>query len=209
MKRSQMLSVLLPLAFVVVVAVSCERLFNDWWGDADQANLEEIETAPEDTTGTQSLTATDEGQVLTDEALGIRIILPERWSQTTGLNDAAVLQAADSEQELYLVVVPEGSEMLMQRDLRENAERYRTLLARRLAVHEGTSPTDVDLIGGDFASQAEIKGELQDGTPVIYLHTTVASGDYYYQIVAWAPPEQYETYRSELQSIVRTFREDD
>jgi hypothetical protein len=211
MKRSWITSVLVPLAIVVVGAVSCDRILRTLRGDSDQATVvpvEESTTAEGDRpVGTQALNTNEGQRILTNEAAGIQIELPASWSEDPRLNQVADLQAADPENQLYLVVVAEEAEPLMLRGLDENAARYRDLLAQRLAVYEGESKTDVAFVGDNFATQYEMRGRLENNTPVVYLHTTVVSENRYYQVVGWTTPDQYEAYRSELQNIIDTFRE--
>jgi hypothetical protein len=154
--------------------------------------------------GNQSLTS--EGALINEEA-GVLIEIPPSWSSDRDLNEAAVLQASDAENDLYLIVVAESASSLRRLGLEENADLYRNLLAQQLANAQGSSKTDVAFVGTNFAQQYEIRGSLADGTPVVYLHTTVVSEDAYYQIVGWTTPEQYPAYRSELQNITETFQE--
>lgn len=212
MKRAWTFQILLPLAILVLLAVSCDRLLRNLRGETDQPTVQPIdETVAADNggngAGTQSLNATDAGQELSNTVSGIAIILPSSWANASGLNNAADLQAADVANELYLIVVAESDPTLRRLGLQENAAKYRALLKDQLAVFESESPTGVDFVNGEFASQYEIRGELADGTPVVYLHTTVVTPSRYYQIVGWATPAQFDAYRSELQNITSTFRE--
>lgn len=162
-------------------------------------------------TGTQVLTSTDNaGQVLRNETAGIAITLPASWESAPYLHDSAELEAADPVNELYLIVVVEEDPVLQRLSLRENAERYRQLLIDNLQSFEEQADTGEAFVGeGEnlFARQFEIRGQLQDGTNVVYLHTTLVSGDRYYQIVGWTRQENYAAYRSELQAITDSFRE--
>lgn len=210
MKRPWTFQILLPLVILVLLAVSCDRLLRNLRGEPDQATVQPIDsttTAAETMVGPQTLDPTESGQALANETAGIAITLPGSWATATGLHDSAELQAADVENGLYLIVLAEESPALKRLGLQENAAQYRALLKDQLASFESESPTGVDFIDGEFASQYEIRGQLADGTPVVYLHTTVVTPARYYQIVGWATPEQFAAYRSELQNITSTFRE--
>lgn len=212
MKRSWIISVLIPLAIVVVGAVSCDRILRSFQGNADDPTLVRVDSQStpaeaDQPVGTQALTTSGERRVLQNEAAGIEIELPGSWAETTGLNNLAELQAYDPESQLYMIVVAEEADSLMRLGLEENAARYRDLLAQRMAVYEGESKTDVAFVGNNFATQYEMRGRLANDTPVVYLHTTVVSENRYYQVVGWTTPEQYNAYRSELQNITETFRE--
>jgi len=210
MKRPWTVQILLPLVILVLLAVSCDRLLRNLRGEPDQATVQPIDDTtppPEDVVAPQTLDLTESGQTLTHDPTGIAITLPESWANATGLHETAELQAADVSNDLYLIVVSEEAPILRRSGLPENAAQYRALLKDQLAAFERESPTGVDFINGEIASQYEIRGQLADGTPVVYLHTTVVTSARYYQIVGWAPPEQFEAYRSELQNITSTFRE--
>lgn len=205
MKRSWTFSVLGPLLLIMVGVGSCDRILRTVRGGAGDRTVEPIsDRSAEQRVGTQSLTTDN---VLVNETAGISIELPNSWSSTEGLHNSAELQAADPEQQLYLVVVAEDADALRRLSLEEVSANYRKLLADQLAVYEGASETDVAFVGTNYASQYEMRGRLQNGTPVVYLHTTVVGDENYYQVVAWTTPEQYEAYRSELQTITETFRE--
>lgn len=215
MKRPWSFRVLIPLLLVVVGAVSCDRILRQFRNDDGPAvvrSTDAIDSANEVTTddaaiGVQELTTRGNTQELINQLAGVKVTLPSSWSAAPELHNAAELEAADPQNQLYLVVVAEDAERLMRLGLRENAANYRALLASRLAQYESETPTGVEFINGNYASQYEIRGQLEDGTPVVYLHTTVLADGRYYQIVAWTSPEQYEAHRSELQSITETFQE--
>jgi len=208
MKRPWTFQILLPLVVLVLLAVSCDRLLRNLRGESDQPTVEPVgETTTDNAAGTQAISTTNNGQELANQTTGVALTLPESWSQAGGLNASADLQASDAENGLYMIVVSEESPALMRLGLQENAAKYRALLKDQLSLYESESPTEVAFINDNFASQYEIRGQLEDGTPVVYLHTTVVTQNRYYQIVGWTTPEQYEAYRSELQNITSTFRE--
>ena len=160
-----------------------------------------------DRIGTQSLNTTDEGNLLTNEEAGIQITLPPSWQDDPRLHPSAELQASDPDNGLYLVVLAEDNAGLRRYSFDENAETYRNLLINGLQAFSGETATDVAFIDENFAAQREIRGEVADGTPVVYLHTTVSTETRYYQIVAWSTPEQYNFSRTELQTITESFQE--
>jgi hypothetical protein len=210
MKRSWILLVFLPLILVVLGSVGCDRRLQSVLGDSDTTSIEPVESAPQNRSteasrvGTQQLTTDDE---LVNQTAGVRMTLPSSWSLDDRLHDSAELQASDRQQQLYVIVLAEDGAALRQLGLSDIAANYRDLLAQRLSVYESASPTDVAFVGSNYANQYEVRGRLANDTPVVYLHTTVAGEDGYYQIVAWTTPEQYEIYRPELQIITESFRE--
>ncbi|MDA0268722.1 MAG: hypothetical protein O2890_13715 [Cyanobacteria bacterium] len=158
-------------------------------------------------TSSQVLTTTDNVSTLSNEAVGIQVTLPSSWQEDTRLHPSAELQASDPANQLYLVVVAEDEAALNRFGIKENAEKYRTLLIGKLNRSDGQTATDVAFIGSDFATQYEIRGLLAAESPVVYLHTTVLTKNRYYQVVAWTTPDQYQFYKTELQTITESFRE--
>ncbi len=160
-----------------------------------------------DRIGSQALTVTDNISTLSNQEAGIEVTLPASWQEDTRLHPSAELQASDPEKQLYLVVVAEDEAALNRFGIKENAETYRTLLIGKLNRFDSQTATDAAFIGNEFASQYEIRGLLAAESPVVYLHTTVLTKNRYYQVVAWTTPEQYQFYKTELQTITESFRE--
>ena len=219
MKRLWTLSVLAPLGLIILGAAGCGRVSRFLNGPADEPApvvidsqtteagqaSEAAELDPQTSAEAQELRTVGESQILSNALADIEITLSDNWSRAE-LHDSAELEAADLERQLYLVVVAEQDETLSTLALEEIAARYRALLKDQMAAYESESPTNIDFIGGDYAEQYEVRGRVDNDTPVVYLHTTVLSAGTYYHVVAWTTPEQYEAYRSELQEITETFR---
>jgi hypothetical protein len=211
MKRPWTVQILLPLVMLILLAVSCDRILRNLRSNPDDGAVptatDNSSTAVETTTDNNP-SPDSSGTDLVNSDAGIQITLPASWAdEDNRLHDSAELQAADATNQLFIIVVAEDSPALMRFGRPENAARYRALLKDQMTAVEGENPTEVAFINDNFASQYEIRGSLADGVGVVYLHTTVVTQQRYYQIVAWASPEQYEAYRSELQTITETFQE--
>jgi hypothetical protein len=205
MRSLRPISLFIILGITFLGTVGCQDLQRAvGLGNGSAADTEQGEGV-----GTQVLNATEEGQILTNEDAAVELTLPESWTEASQLHREAQLQAADPDNDLFILVLAERDESLLRFGLEENAERYRALLADRLASVESSTPTDVSFVGDNFASQHEIRGRLEDGTEVVYLHTTVVTEQGYYQVVGWTTPEQYSSYQSELETITDTFQEID
>ncbi|NEQ45200.1 MAG: hypothetical protein F6K00_17215 [Leptolyngbya sp. SIOISBB] len=205
MKRPWTFQILLPLVMLILLAVSCDRILRNLNSNPEESPVQPVEDATP--TSEQSSEPTHNSTVLVDDETDIQITLPESWVENTSLHDSAELQAADTANELYVIVLAEDSPALMRLGLQDNAARYRALIQDQMAIYEGENPTEVAFIDDDFASQYEIRGSLEGDIPVVYLHTTVVTQQRYYQIVAWTSPQQYDAYRSEMQTITATFQE--
>lgn len=208
MKRPRTISVLAPLALVLLGATSCDNL-SAWRERINEETVRQVNNDSDRQVGTQTLNTIGNSQILTNDEAGIQITLPDSWIDTSRLHGSAELQAANLDRQLYLVVVAENTEELTRLGLKENAAKYRDLLIADMESLNSEFSTDVAFVGTDdyFADQYEIRGQAGDGTPVVYLHTTVLVEGTYYQVVAWTTPDQYQFYRSELRTIVDTFRE--
>ena len=195
-----------PLGVLVLGLSSCDGLLGS---RTEVPSPEPSEDDTEEPVETQTLSTDSDDTVLLNSEAGLELTLPSAWSEDERLHESAELQASDTNNELYIVVVAEEDRTLNRLGLRENAENYRRLLTNQLQSLEDASPTDVAFIGDNFASQYEIRGRVDENTPVVYLHTTVVIENRYYQIVAWTTPAQYNAHKSELQTITQTFREVD
>jgi len=200
----------LGLATVGLLAIAlsgCDGLLSALGVRTEETIAETTDGTSGDRIGTQALSTGEDGNMLRNEDAGIQLTLPSSWSEDLSLHESAELQASDPDRQLYVIVVAEDDESLLRLGLQENAENYRTLLVNRLASSSGQTKTDTAFIGDNFANQYEIRGQVDDSTPVVYLHTTVVTEQRYYQIVAWTTPEQYPAYASELREITQSFEE--
>ena len=196
-----------PLGVLVLGLSGCDSLLGS---RTEVPTPEPSEEEAEEPVEAQALNADTAGTVLLNAEAGVELTIPLAWSEDMRLHDSAELQASDTNNELYIIVVAEEDKTLSRLGLRENAENYRRLLINQLHSLEGEAPTEVAFIGDNFASQYEIRGQVAENIPIVYLHTTVLIENRYYQIVAWTNPSQYDNaYKSELQNITQTFREVD
>ncbi len=148
----------------------------------------------------------DRSTVLENTDTGARITVPPQWRVSNQLRRDADIYATYPAQELYASVVSEDKADLSQFGLEDNAEQYRWLIERQLSDYETSVRTGVEQINGDPAVQYEIRGQV-DGTPVVYLHTTVQGDDSYYQVVGWTSRDRYADNKEVLQGIVESFED--
>ncbi|MCG8365731.1 MAG: hypothetical protein MJA27_20665 [Pseudanabaenales cyanobacterium] len=149
--------------------------------------------------------ASQSEDAIQDELGQIQIELPRGWDSDERLHGGAGIQASNEEKDLYLIVLAEDKQPLSQYSLADNSNTYRDLLVQGLE-NEEQSPTRINSINGNSAMQYEIRGEFEDAK-VTYLHTTVVTDTRYYQVVAWTQTDQYARHKSELQKVIRSFRE--
>ncbi|HEY9761638.1 MAG TPA: hypothetical protein V6D07_03885 [Trichocoleus sp.] len=148
------------------------------------------------------------GRVLENPEEGVQVRLPRDWqvSPSGTLNQNAELYAYNPRKQIYLVVVGENSSSLGYNSLQDNARAYRQLLSSRLGGTTQQEPTQLTALGAYPAEQYLVRGSVE-GTPVAYLHTTVAAKDKYYQVVTWTTEQLYNENRSEMQDVIASFEE--
>lgn len=158
----------------------------------------------------QAETATDENiDVASDienTQTKVKITVPGGWvAVKDGQRRSTDIYAVSPADKLYAAVLSESQSVLSQFDLENNAEQYRWLIQKELDSFEKETRTGTTSIGGVPALQYEIRGQV-DGTPVVYLHTTVKGVDNYYQVVGWTTADSYQKNKETLQDIIKSFR---
>ncbi|HEY9737604.1 MAG TPA: hypothetical protein V6D06_15025 [Trichocoleus sp.] len=146
------------------------------------------------------------GQVLENPEEQIQVRLPRGWeiASPQALNDRADLYAYSPDRQIYFLVLGEDANSVSYYNLQDNAREYRRLLASRFENAGQEEVTELQAIAGDPAIQYLVRGQIE-GTPVAYLHTTVAANNRYYQVVAWTPETQYNENRDEMQTVIASF----
>ncbi|HEY9645942.1 MAG TPA: hypothetical protein V6C88_06215 [Chroococcidiopsis sp.] len=163
-----------------------------------------VETSPSPSpTPTESIAGT---AVVSPDG-DMQITVPEGWKEDRQLNDQAQLQAANLDKELYLIVLSEAkADLPTDMNLVRHSEITRSIVVENLSNAEVTGPTAVTRVGDYPAVQYEIRGTLKD-INVLYVHTTVETGDRFNQILAWTLPDNYNSNKEELQRTIASFRE--
>lgn len=136
----------------------------------------------------------------------VKITVPADWTVVRdGTRQSADIQAAYPPQNLYAKVLSESASVLNIFDLENNSEQYRWLIQQELDKFERETRTGLTSLNGKKAVQYEIRG-IVDGTPVVYLHTTVQGNEDYYQVVGWTTQSSYQDNKETLQKIIESFR---
>lgn len=125
------------------------------------------------------------------------------WFKTSDLNKEASMQVANKREDMYLMVFTDAKSAVGQMTLEQ---RHRTARDRKLQNMQNASATQaVSLtIDGHAALQDEVSG-TQQGTNLVFLHTTVGDGDYFQQIVAWTTKSRWPKQNQELRDITNSF----
>ncbi|NET35264.1 MAG: hypothetical protein F6K19_25090 [Cyanothece sp. SIO1E1] len=150
-------------------------------------------------------TPTASEQMLTSIDQRSQIMLPAGWGSTRKLHPSAEIQAANIEDEMYLLVLSENRDNLPEQTIQDHSESYRKFLTDGMRYLQSQTYTKGGDINGNLAVQHEIRGALE-GRSLVYLHTTIKAEDAYYQIVAWTSSSRYERNKSELEKIINSFK---
>lgn len=191
------------LSALVIVGLGLPMTGCVQWGNSTRTAGEEIESLP---TTQQSVRRTLRGRYLQDGEGQFQVRLPSNWepSSDQSLNASADLRAMNRRNDIYFVAIAEPTSAVQANGLEGNAQIYRQLLISALDQGGTETPTGVTQFNGYPAVQYEIRGQVQ-GTPIVYLHTTVAVEDQLYQLVAWTPADQYPDNQEEMQNIILSF----
>jgi hypothetical protein len=165
------------------------------------------ENSPPVENGNVTVETLSNDQLLLDNmARGVRLTVPGSWAPATSLRPDAELYAANVDEDLYVMVLADPQDSAVSEfSLTDNASLYRRILARQLDRYTDQRPTTVTSINGLPAIQYEIRGEVE-GTPVVYLHTTVQGQQNYYQVIGWTRADQYASRKATLQQVIGSFR---
>jgi hypothetical protein len=144
--------------------------------------------------GTKEIKATD-GNFVFD--------VPNEWKETTGLNDAASLQVANKVKDQYLIVISESKADLENMTLKKHHSVTRDSTLKRMQNSSATSPQSIT-IGGFPALQDELSG-TQDGTNIVFLHTTIDDGEHFHQILAWTVKSRWAEGAEQLRDVTQSF----
>ena len=145
----------------------------------------------------------DRKEVIASDDLS-RVKIPADWAEMPGLNQQASLQVGNGKMEQYLMVLteakPDGGDMTLEK----HHQMTRDAMLKKLQNSSGTDPVSLT-IGGNHALQDELSG-TQNGTDVVFIHTTVEGDEHFHQVLAWTLKSQWEKNKKVLRQVTETFR---
>ncbi|TVQ25511.1 MAG: hypothetical protein EA367_00840, partial [Leptolyngbya sp. DLM2.Bin15] len=150
-----------------------------------------------------------QGETVTSLDGTIALRLPKGWQRAQDLHDQAELQIANEAEQLYIIVLTDLKASRTERSdlsIDDHASFTLNALSSRLAEPSISPPTDVQRIGSYRARQVKVQGHL-DSVAITYLHTTIETRHAFYQILAWTAPEQFDSHREQLQTVIDSFQE--
>ena len=105
--------------------------------------------------------------------------------------------------EMYLIVISDLKSSVGNMALEQHHQLTRQHMLQKMEKSSSTQPISVT-IDGHPALQDEVSG-LENGTNVVFLHTTVDEGDNFEQILAWTLKWRWQKQNEELREVTRSF----
>ncbi len=140
--------------------------------------------------------ASDDGQ--------IKVTVPGLWTKLPELNKQASLQVGNKSKEVYLIVITDTKADFDNITLEKHHDLTRDRMFQKMKNASATEPVPLT-IDDHPALQDELTG-TENGTNVVFLHTTVDDGDHFQQILAWTLKSRWQQQNQLLREITRTFR---
>jgi hypothetical protein len=126
------------------------------------------------------------------------------WVKRTDLNQKASLQAADKHKEMYLMVISEPKSTVPNMTLEQHHQLTRDHMLQKMKNSSSTPPTSTS-IDDHPALQDELSG-TENGSDIVFLHTTVDNGDNFDQILAWTLKSRWHAEQKELRDATQSFK---
>ncbi len=122
------------------------------------------------------------GTIITSADEKISIKIPDGWIQREDLHDTAKIQASDSKEELFLMVLTESK-----RDVSYDFESWRNKIKdKNVTAYEGSvSEEKAFTLNGNKAVQLRMDATI-DGVNFAFLITYIDGKDNYVQVFGWS-----------------------
>jgi hypothetical protein len=134
----------------------------------------------------------------------VRLLVPKDWSELKDLNEAAQLQAGNRSKEQYVMVLSENKADFDNMTLQQHHQLTRDAMMQKMKNPTAGEAAETT-INGRPALQEEISG-TQDGTNIVFLHTTIEEEQSFHQILAWTSKSRWEQQKDKLQEVTKSFR---
>jgi hypothetical protein len=134
----------------------------------------------------------------------IKVTVSGMWTKLPELNEQATLQVGYKSKEMYLIVITDAKADFDNMTLEKHHDLTRDRMFQKMKNASATEPVPLT-IDGHPALQDELNG-TENGTNVVFLHTTVDDGDHFQQILAWTLKSRWQKQNQLLREITKTFR---
>ena len=174
---------LFPLALLLAVALGCNM-------------AKQVQKGISEATEPKVLTSTDNS---------CQITVPALWQTATDLNADATLQASNLTGEMYVMVIRDDrSDFKSDMKLDGYADLLRKSMPTRMPDAQTTAPTSTTVNGLD-AVEFEMTGSVQN-IKFNYIYDLVATKDSFYQVISWTLPSKYDSNKTDMLSVMHTFK---
>jgi len=146
--------------------------------------------------------ATERNELASDDGK-IEVTVPGTWTKLPELNKQASLQVGNKSKEVYLIVITDAKADPDNMPLEKYHDLTRDRMWQKMKNASATEPIPLT-IDGHPALQDELTG-TENGTNVVFLHTTVDDSDHFQQILAWTLKSRWQKQNELLREITRTF----
>ncbi|MGE5213294.1 MAG: DUF4190 domain-containing protein [Nitrospirota bacterium] len=147
--------------------------------------------------------STERNEIASDDGR-IRVTVPGTWTKLPELNKQASLQVANKRNEVYLIVITDTKTDLDSLTLQKHHQQTRDRMLQKMKNASATEPVSLT-IDGHPALQDELTG-TENGTNVVFLHTTVDDGDHFQQLLAWTLKSRWQKQNRLLREVTSSFR---
>jgi hypothetical protein len=145
-------------------------------------------------------------QVMTSTDGTYQLTVPGNWTKQTDLNSAATLQAANTREEVYVIVIKESkADFPKSSNAGTVTELARDSMRTTLTGAQVSEPTSVT-INGYPAKQFDVSGTVS-GVQAKYLYAVVETSGYFYQVMTWTLTPRFNDNKAKLQEVINSFKE--
>lgn len=174
------LRLLLPLAIFLPLVLGCNDIF-------------------------KKISEVGEPKIMTSTNGDVQIRVPAGWREQNDLNDKAIIQASHILRDIYVVVIDEDKENMVEGYTIDDYTDWASNDMKEVLEQPNLTPTANKTINGLEARQFEVTGSI-DKTKLKYIVATVATDKSFYRVIAWGLEKDFEKYRRDFQGVVDSFR---
>jgi hypothetical protein len=146
--------------------------------------------------------ATERKEIASDDGK-IKVTVSGLWTKMHELNKGASLQVGYKDKQMYLIVITDAKAAFANLTLEKHHDLTRDRMFQKMKNASATEPVRLT-IDGHPALQDELSG-MENGTNVVFLHTTVDDGDQFQQILAGTLKSRWQEHNQLLREITNTF----
>jgi hypothetical protein len=145
-------------------------------------------------------------QVMSSTDGTYQLTVPGNWTKQTDLNPVATLQAANTREEAYVIVIKESKTEFPKSATVDTVADLAREKVRSTIISPIVSPALPAVVGGYQARQFEVSGTVS-GIQAKYLYGVVETGGSFYQIMTWTLAPKYESNKQKMQDVINSFKE--